>query len=61
MDDLDRADEYQARALKAALAVRKAAGPQATGRCLYCGEEPIESRWCSVECRTAWEFERRRG
>jgi hypothetical protein len=60
MDDLDRADEYQAHALKAALAVRKEEGPQATGKCLFC-EEPIEGRWCSVECRAAWEFERRRG
>lgn len=31
---------------------------QATGKCLYCGEELAEGlRWCDADCRDDWQKE----
>lgn len=58
MDDADHALDYQFRHNAAALAIRKAEAPPATGVCLNC-EEPTAGRWCSVVCRDEWDHERR--
>jgi hypothetical protein len=56
---VDEADITAARLeaeMERLLTLRRAAGPEPTGACLWCGE-PIEKplRWCSVECRDDWE------
>lgn len=37
---------------------------EATGECLFCGEEldqsgPVPMRWCDADCRDKWEKSRR--
>lgn len=59
MDDLDLAQEIFEKEQEKVLKARRPEGPKATGACLYCGEE-IEDRWCSVDCRDAYEDELRR-
>lgn len=62
MDEADRASQEVERELAEAMRKRRPAGPQPTGRCLYCEEiVPDQHRWCSVECREGWEQEARRG
>lgn len=55
-DEADRAQVQIEQTLAAQLAVRKPAGPVATGRCLSC-EVEVEAgrRWCSAECRDDWQ------
>ena len=55
-DDIDRAQREVDRLHAEALRVRKASGPVATGRCLYCDEIlDDEQRWCDSGCRDAWQ------
>jgi hypothetical protein len=61
-DDIDRAQDEVERSLGEALRQRKAEGPTATGRCLYCDEILDDTRrWCDAEHREQWEKEARRG
>lgn len=61
---MDEADLSQERAEKEApyllAASRRPAGPQATGRCLFCDEIVAdEQRWCDSGCRDGWTREAR--
>jgi len=58
-DEADAGNEMAAKLQEAYLAVRKPNGPEATGKCLYCGEE-VEGRWCDSGCRDAWQKQQRR-
>lgn len=62
MDDADIAAERAEREAPGMLArSRKPAGPQPTGRCLYCDElVSDEARWCDSVCRDEWERESKR-
>lgn len=61
MDEADRADEQAEQTLRAALAKRLPAGPEATGLCLWCGIEVEPGRrFCDRECRDDWELAARR-
>lgn len=58
-DQFDRAsdlEELERLSLLALHEKRRAASPESTGSCLYCGE-PLEGdlRWCDSECRDDWE------
>jgi hypothetical protein len=55
-DEADRAQERIEEWLTAQLAVRRPAGPVATGHCLSCGVK-VEAgrRWCAAECRDDWQ------
>lgn len=57
MDDADLTQERQEREHDALMrASRKPAGPQPTGRCLWCDEPVAEGvRWCCVDCRDEWQ------
>lgn len=55
-DNLDIASEREELARNLAQALRKPAGPVATGRCLYCDEISGEHRWCDAHCRDAWQL-----
>lgn len=63
MDDADRAEERIEQAMEDALAeVRRsqAHGIKATGLCLFCGEPlPPVMRFCDVDCRDAYDYEKR--
>jgi hypothetical protein len=62
MDDIDLAQERDFLATQNAMRMRKAEGPAATGRCLYCDEIlDDQARWCDAEHREQWEKEARRG
>jgi hypothetical protein len=56
VDEADIADERIAIEMRRLLQLRRRAGPQPTGRCLWCGE-PVRPplRWCDVSCRDDWE------
>lgn len=56
MDDADRAQIEIEREQARLMRIRRPAGPEATGYCLWCGEPVPEGyRWCGPECRDAWE------
>jgi RNA polymerase-binding transcription factor DksA len=58
MDEADRAQAAVEFLLHLALRQRNTDSPKATGVCLWCGEElPDGRRWCSPECRDAWEVD----
>jgi hypothetical protein len=53
-DEGDKAAYHQQMEIDHGIARRRAEGPQATGRCLYCGEELTTGRrWCDADCRDA--------
>lgn len=55
-DEADIAAEHLERAMGLILRRRAEAGPEPTGRCLWCGaplRRPL--RWCDAECRDDWE------
>lgn len=55
-DDIDLAQERDAKLLEAQLAVRRPEGPKATGKCLSCEEPlPLTHRWCDADCRDTFE------
>lgn len=55
-DIIDQAQERAERILQAELSARRAAGPEATGYCLACGEAVAHGmRWCNVMCRDDYQ------
>ena len=59
-DIFDRATEREEMDREIALRARKPEGPEATGRCLWCGDETTQGRrWCSAQCRDEWEYHQR--
>jgi hypothetical protein len=61
MDEIDLAQERDFLATQNSMRLRKAEGPAATGRCLYCDEILDDTRrWCGAEHREQWEKETRR-
>lgn len=55
-DDIDLAQDRDAKMLEAQIAVRKPEGPQANGKCFTCGEGlPLTHRWCDANCRDDYE------
>lgn len=59
-DEIDDAQEHIEKSLAMAIAVsQREAAKKAinhTGKCLWCGDKvPKTRRWCSAECRDAWE------
>ena len=55
-DTVDLAQVQNERLNQAALALRKPVAPEATGRCLNCGEPlPDGQRWCDADCRDDWQ------
>ena len=61
MDDVDLANEHNQRFQDAILSMRPKPRPipQGTGLCLYCLDIcPDRRRWCTADCRDAWERER---
>lgn len=62
MDILDRAEEYEAKARKAALS--QVSGENVvprTGRCLACGEPTDGGRlFCDADCRDEYEVTQKR-
>ena len=54
-DNLDIAAEREELERTFAQAIRKPAGPVATGRCLHCDEVSDDRRWCDADCRDAWQ------
>lgn len=60
-DEFDRASELEELARISALNYHQknlAPSVQATGYCLYCGEELDDGRrWCDASCRDDWEAE----
>lgn len=56
-DLADRVDSECEHELAEALRVRKPAGPEATGFCLYCREPLVDGRrWCpGTECAQEWQ------
>lgn len=62
MDEIDLAQERDFLATQNSMRMRKAEGPVATGRCLYCDEIlDDQRRWCDAEHREQWQKEARRG
>ncbi len=62
MDEIDRATEHTEMLRQAALDKARAKAHEkdadATGYCLYCGEElPPGRRWCDWSCMAAWDAE----
>jgi len=55
-DNLDIASEREELDRSIAQALRRPAGPLATGRCLFCEEASPGRRWCDAECRDQWEL-----
>jgi len=54
----DDASMREEQFLEAALKTRKPNGPAATGRCLYCNAELLDSqRWCDHWCQEDWSLE----
>jgi hypothetical protein len=61
MDEIDLAQERDFLATQNSMRMRKAEGPAATGRCLYCDEILDDTRrWCDAEHREQWQKETRR-
>lgn len=59
-DIYDQASEREARDREAALQVRRAAGPDATGLCHNCAEQvPCGVRWCDLACLQDWQRRQR--
>lgn len=62
MDIYDRATEREEQDRELALKRLRPTGPEATGACLWCGEDlpPAQPdkpapRWCDCDCRNDWE------
>ena len=58
-DEADVGNEMAEKLNSAYLSLRKPNGPEATGKCLHCGEE-VGGRWCDADCRDAWEKRQRK-
>ena len=55
-DDIDLAQERDAKMLEAQIAARKSVGPQPNGKCYTCNESlPLTHRWCDAACRDDYE------
>jgi hypothetical protein len=55
-DEIDCANEQAERNLADSMRMRRPAGPEATGHCLFCGETVSNGhRWCDALCRDQWE------
>lgn len=55
-DDIDLAQERDAKMLNSQIAARKPEGPKPNGKCYTCAEllpEPL--RWCDAGCRDDYE------
>jgi hypothetical protein len=62
-DEADRADALIEMVAGCAIAAARQALPdaQATGACLWCGDEVSAGRrWCDADCRDDWERYRAR-
>jgi hypothetical protein len=58
----DKATQREESDRALSLALRKAAGPAATGACLYCTTPlPDGRRWCDADCRDDWQSDQQRG
>lgn len=58
-DVIDMANDRAERDLELALKSKRPAGPDATGRCLWCNAPvPRGVRWCDADCRDDWEHEK---
>ena len=55
-DEIDLAQERDAKMLESQIAVRKPEGPKANGKCHTCAEPvPTTHRWCDATCRDDYE------
>lgn len=56
-DSQQQVDDF----IRHAIATKKPAGPEFTGRCANCNE-PVEApkRWCDEACREDWQHRSRR-
>ena len=55
-DDVDLAQERDAKMLESLIAARKPEGPQANGKCFTCSSPlPLTHRWCDAACRDNYE------
>lgn len=60
-DEIDLANDTVERTLADAVRARKPAGPEANGRCHWCGELVGDAlRWCDATCRDSWQSLTRR-